>query len=126
MELSRIQTPAGRKAFIYTQEGDDYKVTVVEGSKSTTLTFSDPKAARAHWVQAIKDHPTWHRLKRKAARPKHSNEDMVVIKEDMLFALSEGIRDAKPAWKYGFAKFYGESFDGSQYGIPSLNLVAKS
>ena len=126
MERGRIQTPAGRKAFIYTQEGDDYKVTVVEGSISTTLTFSDPKAARAHWVQAIKDHPTWHRLKPKTARPKHSNEEMAVIRKYMLSALSEGIRSNKPAWKYGFAKFYGQSFDGSQYGIPSLNLVAKS
>jgi len=122
MEQGRIQTPAGRKAFIYTQEGGDYKVTVVEGSESRTLTFSDPKAARAHWAQAIKDHPTWHRLKPKAAPAKHSPKDMAVVKAYKVFAHSKGITSDKVAWKYAFSKFKGQSFDGSQYGIAELTL----
>ena len=125
MERGRIQTPAGRKAFIYTQEGGDYKVTVVAGSVSTTLTFSDQKAARAHWVQAIKDHPTWHRLvpaKPEVTPAKHSPEDMAVVKAYKMFAHSKGITSNKVAWKYAFSKFKGQSFDGSQYGIAELTL----
>jgi len=125
MELGRIQTPAGRKAFIYTQVGGDYKVTVVEGSISTTLTFSDQKAARAHWAHAIKEHPTWHRLvpaKPEVAPAKHSPEDMAVVKAYKMFAHSKGITSNKVAWKYAFSKFKGQSFDGSQYGIAELTL----
>tara|TARA_X000001388_G_scaffold74689_3_gene68100 strand:- start:409 stop:810 length:402 start_codon:yes stop_codon:yes gene_type:complete len=132
MELGRIQTPAGRKAFIFAQEGDKYTLTIFNGKAGgTILTLDDKEELRSHWTDTLKNHPTWHRLVPTKTKPrpepkvksvKHSSEEMAQIKKHMVSALSKGIRSDKVAWKYAFAKFKGQSFDGSQYGIAELTL----
>ena len=126
MELGRIQTPAGRKAWIFVQEGDVFKMICIQhGSVSATIQFPNKEAARANWTKLCKDHPRWHRLvpaKPKAAPAKHSPKDMADVKAYKMFAHSKGITSDKVAWKYAFSKFKGQSFDGSQYGIAELTL----
>jgi len=124
MELGRIQTPAGRKAWIFVKEGDVFKMICIQrGTVSATVQFPDIDAARANWTKLCKDHPTWHRKAPVNPKPaKHSPKDMAVVKAYKVFAHSKGITSDKVAWKYAFSKFKGQSFDGSQYGIAELTL----